>query len=65
MTRRAVTQAQLQRAVKAFEAMGKTVAGLRLRPDGSWDLRLTTDGDADLTSAEQAEAEWDKALGLQ
>lgn len=65
MSRRAVTCAQIKRTVKAFEAMGKTVAGAVLRPDGSWEVRLTDGTGATLPSPEQAEADWDRALGLQ
>jgi hypothetical protein len=35
MNRPAVTQAAVRRAVKAAEAMGKPVTGIRLRPDRS------------------------------
>jgi hypothetical protein len=64
VSRRAVTGAQIKRTVKAFEAMGKTVAGAVLRPDGSWEVVLTDSANASLPSAVQAEAEWDKAQGL-
>ena len=63
MSRRAVTTAQIKRTVKAFEAMGKTVAGAVLRPDGSWEVRLTDGTDTPLPSPAQADDAWEKAMG--
>lgn len=50
MNKPAVTKAQLKRAVEAVEALGKTVAGLRINPDGSADVLLTGSGAAPLPS---------------
>jgi hypothetical protein len=41
MNKRAVTKAQMRRAVDELEARGKTIAGIRLNPDGSADVLLT------------------------
>lgn len=41
MNKLAVTQAQVKRIVAACEAVGKTVTGFKLRPDGSVDVLLT------------------------
>jgi hypothetical protein len=64
MKRPSVTKAQMTRALAVLEAAGKTVADVILLPDGSWRLRLTDGGGSILPSPDQAEAEWDKALGL-
>lgn len=45
MNKPAVSKAQLKRAIEALEAMGKTVADIDLRPDGTFRLRLTPGGD--------------------
>lgn len=62
MTRRAVTSAQIQRTVKAMEAMGKTVVGGVIHPDGSWEFRLTDASGATLPSPNQADAAWQGAM---
>lgn len=65
MTRRAtVTKAQLRRVLDVLEERGRTVAEV-IEAHGEIRMRLTDGTDADLPSADQAEAEWDKALGLQ
>lgn len=38
MNRPAVTQAAVARAIKAAESLGKSVAGVRLRPDRTVDV---------------------------
>jgi len=40
MNKPAVTKAQAQRMVEAMEALGKTVSGLVVRPDGSVKLEF-------------------------
>jgi len=59
-----VTQAQIKRAMKAFEDLGKTVKGLRINPDGSTDLLLTEPAPAISGDPLDAElSEWAKAHG--
>lgn len=41
MNKPAVSKAQLRRAVETLEGMGKTVEEVVLRPDGTWQVRLT------------------------
>lgn len=65
MNRQAVTKAQLTRAVRALEAMGKTVTAAVLHPDGSWEVRLTDAANGNLSSPDQADTDWDRKLGLQ
>lgn len=40
MNKRAVTKAQLRRAIETVEAMGKTVCGVRVGPDGSAEVLI-------------------------
>lgn len=63
--RKAVTKAQLLRVVSALEARGKTIGDVLLRPDGSLSLGLTTGERVPLPANDQADNDWDKALGLQ
>lgn len=64
MSRKAVTKAELRRLLDVLAERGKTVAEV-IQGGGELRLRLTDGTDAPLPSADQAEAEWDKALGLQ
>ena len=61
MSKASVTKAELQRAVRALEAMGKVVTGCILHPDGSWEVCL----DADKKTAKAlAVKAWDDHLGI-
>jgi hypothetical protein len=63
--RKAVTKAVLNRVIDALEARGKVVGDVLLNPDGSLSLGLTTGERVPLPAKDQADTDWDKALGLQ
>lgn len=64
MNKRTATKAQIRRAVETVEAMGKTVAGVRVLPDGSAEVLI---GDPARGTAPPANedvwAEFDRAHG--
>lgn len=63
--RKAVTKAVLNRVLDALEARGKIVGDVLVRPDGSLSLGLTSGERVALPANDQADTNWDKALGLQ
>jgi hypothetical protein len=66
MSRKAVTKAALRRAFEILEERGRVVTALTEHPDGSVTFGLTDGASTTLPSASDSEAEaaWDKALGL-
>lgn len=63
--RKAVTKAMLNRVLDTLEARGKVVANVDVRDDGTVSLGLTTGERVPLPANDQADTDWDKALGLQ
>lgn len=63
--RPAVTKALLNRVLDTLEARGKVVGDVVVRPDGSLSLGLTTGERVPLAANDQADTDWDKALGIQ
>ena len=62
--RKAVTKALLNRVLDTLEARGRTVAKVDVRDDGTVSLGLTTGERVPVPSTDQADTDWDKALGL-
>lgn len=63
--RKAVTKALLNRVLDTLEARGKVVGDVLVNPDGTVSLGLTSGERVPLPANDQADTDWDKALGLQ
>lgn len=64
MTRSAISQATLKRAMKTATALGQAVTGIVLRPDGTYELRLTQPGHQEPDMATPPANLWDDALAI-
>lgn len=62
MARSTSTQAQLKRTMKTAAALGQTVIGIVMRPDGAFELRLTHPGANEPDRNEPPANLWDDAL---
>jgi hypothetical protein len=64
MTRSAISQATLKRAMKTATALGQAVTGIVLRPDGAYELRLTHPDASARDESEPPANLWDDALAI-
>lgn len=63
--RAAVTKAMFKRVLDALEERGRTIGDVLVKPDGSLSIGLTTGERVPLPANDQADTDWDKALGIQ
>lgn len=60
MAKVAFKQCDVERAARALKAVGETVKGVEIRPDGSF--RVLTGADGDDVHIKPAANEWDEVL---